>query len=102
MAADCYVRIPISMECMVWSDGRMEPRCVLYRGHSYPIDGIIGIRARIPPSIACSDPLEYTVRIGAHEKRLYYDRRAGTWFSVRRFPAGTTVGTPSSPSHPEG
>ena len=78
-----FVRVPLSVEAVFQTDGRLKPKKLFFDGVSYPIERILSLHRRRPPGIACIAPLEYVVMIDGKTKMIYYEAESGTWFSVK-------------------
>ena len=81
--SECGVhRVPLSVEAVFLTDGRLRPRFVIFDGARYEIERILSVATRRPTGIACIAPTEYRVTICGTEKKFYYENETGVWFSV--------------------
>ena len=75
-------RIPIEVLALMRADGSVIPRAVLVKGEKFEITRILGISSQYPCGVPCISPIEFSVVINSIEKKIYYERSSGTWFSV--------------------
>ena len=79
-----FRRIPLSVGAIYSKSGVILPSEVIYEGKKYPIEKIISRRKRSPQVVPCIAPIEYTVLIDSYEKKIYFEKDTGKWFSVMK------------------
>lgn len=82
-----YRRMPLAVEVLFTSDGRLLPRRLHFGGETYEIERVIAHRNYCPQTVACIAPIEFTVQIGDAYKKIYYEMDTGCWFSVKEYPS---------------
>lgn len=88
-SAKVYVAVKVAFD----ETGRMFPRSLVWEdGHEYEIDRVVNIKPAYAAR-AGGQGDRYTVRIGAHERELYFEHNAeygqqitGRWFVERKAP----------------
>lgn len=65
-----YQRTYVAVKAIFDENGVIRPRAILLRGHSYPIDRVMGCRQAAAMK-AGGQGMRYTVRIGSRETFLF-------------------------------
>lgn len=78
-----YLKIPLNVEALFYSDGTVMPRKLLLSKKNYTVDRIIGRRPHNPGTVSCISPIEYIVVIEGQTKKLYFEPEQLQWFSVK-------------------
>jgi len=78
-----YVRVPLVVDALFMTDGTFCPKKLYYNDISYEITRVVGFRRYCPRVVGCIAPIEYTVVIDTHKKKIYYEPDTNTWFSVK-------------------
>ena len=79
-----YKKIPLSVGVIFSKSGELLPHTVIFNGEKFPIEKILSRRNRCPLVVPAIAPIEYTVKIEGEEKRIYFEKDSGKWFSVRK------------------
>jgi len=82
-----YQRVPLAVEALFQTDGRILPRRLHYGDAVYEVERILSVKRFCPQVVACIAPVEYTVQITGHFKKIYYEEETATWFSIREVSA---------------
>ena len=86
-----FLRIPLSVGVIYSKSGRVLPRTVIFEGERFPIDKILFQKKKNPLVVPCIAPLEFTVLIGGQEKKIYFEKDTGKWFSVLKCEGAPTA-----------
>lgn len=78
-------RIPISVEVVFDDKGGLIPKKLFYKGKTYEIDKLVGVRAYCPVGIACVSPTEYITIIDGFKRKIYFEQNTNKWFSVKEY-----------------
>ncbi|MCH5165082.1 MAG: hypothetical protein J1G01_01615 [Clostridiales bacterium] len=78
-------RIPISVEVIFGDDGAIIPKKLFYKGRSFEIEKLIGIRRYCPPEISCISPIEFNAVICGLRRKIYYEQSTNKWFSIKEY-----------------
>lgn len=78
-------RIPISVEVIYDDDGALIPKKLFYKGRTYDIERLIGIRRYCPQGIRGVDPTEYVTVIDGLRRKIYFEPSTNKWFSVKEY-----------------
>jgi hypothetical protein len=78
-----YTRVPLAVEALFSTDGRIKPQKLYFDGNCFEIERILAVRNHCPQVVGCIAPVEYAVLIDGIHKMIYYEADTGTWFSIR-------------------
>ena len=77
-----FMRIPLTVGVIYSKSGEALPRTVIFEGERFVIDKILFSKKKSPLVVPCIAPIEYTVLIDGREKKIYFEKDTGKWFSV--------------------
>ena len=78
-----YQRIPLAMEVLFSSSGKLIPQKLHFENKTYEIEKILSVRHHSPQVVPCIAPLEYIVSIEGIHKKIYYEADTASWFSIK-------------------
>ena len=78
-----YTRKPLSVGVVYRHDGKISPVVIICDGEKFQIDKIIDQKIHAPLSVGSISPIEFTVLVSGEEKKIYFEKDTGKWFSVK-------------------
>ena len=78
-----YTRKPLSVGVVYRHDGKVFPVVVICDGEKFQIDRILDQKKHAPITVGALAPIEFTVLVSGEEKKTYFEKDTGKWFSVK-------------------
>ena len=79
-----FKRIPLCVGVLYSKDGEIVPKAISLNGERFLIDKIIRKRNYYPRVVPAIAPTEFTVMVAGEEKKIYFEKDTGKWFSVKK------------------
>ena len=80
-----YQRIPLNVDALFLSSGKIKPRKIILTEGVFTIDKVISSKNYCPLVVPCVAPVEYTVSVEGVHKKIYYEPHSNMWFSVKKY-----------------
>ena len=80
-----YKRIPLNVDALFLSNGKIKPRKIILKEGVFTIDRVVSSKNYCPQVVTCVAPVEYTVFVEGEQKKIYYEPHTNMWFSVKKY-----------------
>ena len=79
-----YKRMPLTVDVTFDKNGVIRPKRIVFLEESFDITKVLSVRRYCPTQVSCIAPIEYTIIVENHERKIYYEPDTQKWFSVKQ------------------